>query len=74
MYSLEFMKILGRLAFRVTSKIIDIVIVERNRGDVKYLKSGKISHFLGKTLEKKSTIYCTSFVEISKNITRFEKQ
>ena len=66
MYSLKFTKILGRLACRVTSKIIGIGSAERNWGDVKHLKSGKRSHLLGKTLEKQATIYGTSCVEIAK--------
>ena len=66
MYSLRFTKILGRLACRITSKIIGIGSAERNWGDVKHLMSGKRSHLLGKTLEKQATIYGTSCVEIAK--------
>ena len=66
LYSLRFTKILGRLACRVTSKIIGIGSAERNWGDVKHLKSGKRSHMLGKKLEKQATIYGTSCVEYAK--------
>ena len=57
---------MGRLACRVTSKIIGIGSAERSWGDVKHLKSGKRSHILGKTLEKQATIYGRSCVEVAR--------
>ena len=59
-------KVLGRLACRVTSKIIGIGSAERSWGDVKHLKSGKRSHILGKTLDKQATIYGRSCVEVAR--------
>ena len=66
MFSEKYTKVLGRLACRVTSKIIGIGSVERIWGDVKHLKSGKRSHILGKTLEKQATIYGRSCVEVAR--------
>ena len=66
MFSEKSTKVLGRLACRVTSKIIGIGSAERNWGDVKHLKSGKRSHILGKTLEKQATIYGMSCVEVAR--------
>ena len=65
-YSVKCTKVLGRLACRVTSKIIGIGSAERNWGDVKHLKSGKRSHISAKTLEKQATIYGRSCVEIAR--------
>ena len=42
-YILPFTRVLGFVACKVTSKVLGIVAEERSWGDVKTIKSGKIS-------------------------------
>ena len=46
-YLLSFTKVLGFVACRVTSKVLGIGAAERYLGDVKTIKSGKISSISG---------------------------
>ena len=51
-YSLTFTKVLGFVACRVTSKVLGIGAAERSWGDVKTIKSGKISAISSDVSEK----------------------
>ena len=62
-YSLPFTKVLGFVACRVTSKVLGIVAVERSWGDVKTIKSGKISAISSDVSEKQSIFYTSTCIE-----------
>ena len=51
-YSLPFTKVIGFVACRVTSKVIGIGVEERYWGDLKTIKSGKISAIRSDVSEK----------------------
>ena len=55
-HSLRYTKILGRLACRVTSKILGIGAAERSWGDVKHLKTNKRSHLSSSRVKKQATL------------------
>ena len=59
-YSLPFTKVLGFVAFRVTSKVLGIGAAERSWGDVKTIKSGKRSTISSDVSEKQSTVYTSA--------------
>ena len=56
-YSLSWTKVLGFVACRVTSKVLGIGEAERSWGDIKTIKSGKISAIISDVSEKQSIIY-----------------
>jgi hypothetical protein len=62
-YSLVQTKQLGRLACRVTSKILGMGSAERCWGDVKQLKNGQRSHLSGAAASKAATIYGAACAE-----------
>ena len=62
-YSLPPTKVLGFLDFRVTSKIIGIGSADRSWGDVKKIKSGKISALGSDIYEKQSIVYTSACIE-----------
>ena len=56
-YSLPYTKVLGVVAYRVTSKIIGIGSAERSWGDVKTIKSAKRSALGSDIYEKQIIVY-----------------
>ena len=56
-YSLDVIKYLGKLACRVTSKIMGIGSAERSWGDVKHIKTGKRSHLSPEVTKMQATLY-----------------
>jgi hypothetical protein len=57
MYSLVYTKVLGRVACRVTSKILGIGSAERNWSDVKYILDSKRVNLSPEKLKMQTTIY-----------------
>lgn len=72
--SLRYTKIFGKLACRVTSKILGIGSAERAWGDVKHLKTNKRSHISAERVKKQSTIYGTHCVTMAKIGRDFKNQ
>ena len=62
-YSLPFTKILGFVACIVTSKVLGIGAADRSWGDVKTIKSVKISAISSDVSEKQSIVYTSSCIE-----------
>ena len=62
-YSLTFTKVLGFVAFRVTSKILGIWSAERSWGDFKTIKLGKISDPGSDIFDKQSIVYTSACIE-----------
>ena len=62
-YSLPFTKVLGFVACRVTSKVLGIGAAESSWGDVKTIKSGKISAISSDVPEKQSIVYTSACIE-----------
>ena len=62
-YSLPSTKVLGFVAFRVTSKVLGIGSAERSWGDVKTIKPGKISAFVSCIYEKQSIVCTSAYIE-----------
>ena len=62
-YSLHFTKVLGFVACRVTSKVLGIGASERSWGDIKTIKSGKISDIISDVSEKQSIDYTSAGIE-----------
>lgn len=58
--TLPYTTVLGKLACRVTSKILGIGQAERSWGDVKHLKSNKRSHLSSERVKMQATIYGAS--------------
>ena len=65
-YSLPFNKVLDFFACRVTSKVLGIGSAERSWGDVKTIKSGKISAISSDVSEKQSIVYTSACIESSR--------
>lgn len=61
--SYRFTKLFGKLACRVTSKILGIGSAERSWGDVKHLKTNKRAHLSGDRVKKQATIFGSSCME-----------
>ena len=55
--SYRYTEVFGKLACRVTSKILGIGSAERSWGDVKHLKTNKRSHLSGDRVKKQATIF-----------------
>lgn len=69
--SFRYTEILGKLACRVTSKILGIGSAERSWGDVKHLKTNKRSHLSGDRTKKQATIYgayCMEKANVKRNL------
>ena len=62
-YSLSYIKVLGFVACRVTSKILGISASEYFWGDVKTIKYGKISDIRSDVSDKKSIVYKSTCIE-----------
>ena len=62
-YSLPFTKVLGFVACRVTSKVLDIGAAERSWGEVKTIKSRKRSGISSDVSEKQSIFYTSTCIE-----------
>jgi hypothetical protein len=60
-------EVLGRLAARVSSKILGIGSAKRSWGDVKQLKSGKRSHLSADKVKKQATIFGASAMRIARS-------
>ena len=65
-HSLPFTKVLGFVACRVTSKVLGIGASERSWGDVKTIKSGKISDISSDVSEKQSIVYTSACIEYAR--------
>ena len=65
-YSLPCTKVLGFVACRVTSKVLGIGAAERSWGDVKTIKSGKISAVSSDVSQKQSIVYKSDCIESSR--------
>ena len=65
-YSLPCTKVLDVVSFRITSEILEIISAERSWGDVKAIKSGKISAIGSGISEKQSIVYTSAWVEEEK--------
>ena len=61
-YSLPFIKVLGFVAFRVTSKVLGICASDRSWFDVKTIKYGKISAIRSGVSEKQSIVYTSACI------------
>ena len=62
-YSLPCIKVLGFVARRVTSKFLGIGAAKRSWGDIKIIKSGKISAISSDVWEKQSIVYTSACIE-----------
>ena len=62
-YSLPFTKVLGFFACRVISKVLGVGAAERSWGDVKTIKSGKISAISSDVSEKQSIVYTSACIK-----------
>ena len=65
-YSLPFTKVLGFVACRFTSKVLGIGASERSWGDVKTIKSGKISYIVSYVSQKQIIVYTLACIESAK--------
>ena len=65
-YSLPCTNILGFFACRVTSKVLRIGAAERSWGDVKTIKSGKISAIISDVSQKQSIFNTSEYIESSR--------
>ena len=61
-YSFPCTKVLGFVACRVALKVLGIVASERSWGDVKTIKSGKISAISSDVSEKHSIVYTSAYI------------
>ena len=71
-YSYPYTEMLGKVACRVTSKILGIGSAERAWGAVKHLKTNKRAHLRHKSMEMQSTIFVSACME-SARIRRNER-
>ena len=62
-YSLPFTKVIGFVSCRVTSEVLGIGASERSWGDLKTIKSGKISAISSDVSEKQIIVYTSACIE-----------
>ena len=64
-YSLPCIKVVGFVAYIVTSKFVRVGYAERSWGDVNKIKSGKISHLSSNISKKNIIVYTEACIEAS---------
>ena len=65
-YSVPFTEVLGKVACRVTSKILGVGNAERAWGCVKHLKTDKRAHLGAETTKKQATIFGKAAIEAAR--------
>ena len=65
-YSLPFTKVIGFVAYRITSKVLGIGAAKRSWGDVKTIKSWKRSAISSNVSEKLSIVYTSACIELAR--------